>query len=593
MDTQEHPLETSTPSDEGRLRLLSAAFARLRLSMAAMPAMGFLFGGLLAWLGGNPWGFFIGGALYLPALWYAWHLLRRYRREQLESPPAELLATWQPRVQRLALAHGVALASAVALPMGSASYDFMLLVYAALMGTVAVHAAQMSASWQIYRAFFFGMTGSIVMMPWAFESHWYFTLPIALVMMAVIYRSAIHSHRFFVRQVALEEHSRYLAERYRQASAAAETALAEKNRFLITAAHDLRQPVHAMGLLAEAIALHGKDMPRLEGLLTQWRLSMRSVSHLFDALLDLSRIESGAVELRPAPVALAGLFDDLQTQFSAEAGARRLALRLHRPPPQATVLADPALVRQSLANLVHNALRYTPHGGVLVGARRRGQHWRIEVWDTGVGVALEEQGQIYQAFYRPHHAWELHRSGHGLGLAVVARCVALMGARQGLRSQLGKGSCFWIELPATESPPLSAQLAPMGAQGRHEPLQGRCLVLDDDPQVLGAWSALLGTWEVEVRLASNAGEAFAHIEAGFTPQAILCDQRLRSGESGFEVLRALLERCPDAHGAMVSGEFDAPELQEADAQGYLVLRKPVDADTLHALLAQWLRQQGN
>ncbi|EJE49087.1 signal transduction histidine kinase [Acidovorax sp. CF316] len=593
MDMSEQALDTPTPTDAGRLRLLSAAFARLRLSMAAMPAMGFLFGGLLAWLGGNPRGFFVWGALYLPALWYAWHLLRRYRREQLEHPPADLLAAWQPRVQRLALAHGVALASTVVLPMGTASYDFMLLVYAALMGTVAVNAAQMSASWRVYRAFFFGMGGSLVLMPWAFESHWYFTLPIALVMMVVIYRSAIHSHRFFVRQVALEEHSRDLAERYRQASSAAEMALAEKNRFLSTAAHDLRQPVHAMGLLAEAIALHGKDIPRLEGLLTQWRLSMRSVSHMFDALLDLSRIESGAVELRPAALPLQGLFDDIHTQFAAEAGARRLALRLHRPPPHATVLADPALARQSLANLVHNALRYTPHGGVLVGARQRGRHWRIEVWDTGVGVALEEQGQIYQAFYRPHHAWQLHRSGHGLGLAVVARCVALMGARQGLRSRLGKGSCFWVELPAAEAPSLAEQLAPLGAQGHHSPLPGRCLVLDDDPHVLGAWAALLGTWEVEVRLASNAGEAFAHIEAGFTPQAILCDQRLRSGESGFEVLLALLERCPDAHGAMVSGEFDAPELQEADAQGYLVLRKPVDADTLHALLAQWLRAPGS
>jgi len=592
MDTPEHLLETSTPSDEGRLRLLSAAFARLRLSMMAMPSMGLLFGGLLAWLGGNPVGLFVWGALYLPALWAVWRLHRRYLRDLSERKAMEVLATWQPRLQWLALGHGGALSLSVALSITGATYNFMLLLHTTLMGIAAVNAAQMTAHWGIYRALFFGMAWSLALLPWSFPGHWYFILPMTLVMNLVIYRSAFHAHRFFVRQIVLEERSRDLAERYLRASRAAETALAEKNRFLSTAAHDLRQPVHAMGLLAEAIALHGQGIPRLEGLLTQWRLSMRSVSHMFDALLDLSRIESGAVELRPAPVALASLFDDLQTQFSTEAAARRLALRLHRPPHEATVLADPALVRQSLANLVHNALRYTPHGGVLVGARRRGQHWRIEVWDTGVGVALEEQGQIYQAFYRPHHAWELHRSGHGLGLAVVARCVALMGARQGLQSQLGKGSCFWIELPATEAPPLSAQLAPMGAQGRHGPLQGRCLVLDDDPQVLGAWSALLGTWEVEVRLASNAGEAFAHIEAGFTPQAILCDQRLRSGESGFEVLRALLERYPDAHGAMVSGEFDAPELQEADAQGYLVLRKPVDAATLHALLAQWLRPTG-
>ncbi len=592
MDTAAHPTDSDAPSDEGRVLLLNAAFARLRLSMMAMPSMGLLFGGLLAWLGGNPVGLFVWGALYLPALWGVWRLHRRYRRDQSERKAMEVLATWQPRLQWLALGHGGALSLSVALSLMGATYDFMLLLYATLMGIAAINAAQMTAHWGVYRALFFGMALGLALLPWSFPGHWYFILPMTLVMNLVIYRSAFHAHRFFVRQIVLEERSRDLAERYRQASSAAETALAEKNRFLSTAAHDLRQPVHAMGLLAEAIALHGRDNPRLEVLLAQWRLSMRSVSHMFDALLDLSRIESGAVELRPAPLPLYRLFDDIHTQFAAEAGARRLTLRLHPPPHHATVLADPALARQSLANLVHNALRYTPRGGVLVGARRRGTHWRIEVWDTGVGVALEEQGQIYQAFYRPHHAWELHRSGHGLGLAVVARCVALMGARQGLASRLGKGSCFWMELPVTEAQPLAEQNAPSAAPGHPRLLPGRCLVVDDDPHVLDAWSALLALWGVDVRLAANAREAFAHLDAGFAPQAVLCDQRLRSGESGFEVLCALLERCPAAHGAMVSGEFDAPELQEAEAQGYLVLRKPVDTDTLYALLAQWLPLTG-
>ena len=116
-------------------------------------------------------------------------------------------------------------------------------------------------------------------------------------------------------------------------------------------------------------------------------------------------------------------------------------------------------------------------------------------------------------------------------------------------------------------------------------------MLDDDPHVLNAWSTLLITWGIDVRLASNAAEAFVHLDTGFAPPSLLCDQRLRSGESGFDVLRALLDRCPDARGAMVSGEYDSPELQTAQDEGYLVLRKPVDVDELHAVLSQWLRGQ--
>lgn len=580
-----------TPSTQGWLLLLEASFARLRLGMTVIPSMGLLFGLLLGWEGGPVAPLLVWGGAYLPVLLFVRWGHRRYLHERTLRSPEDLLLTWTRRVRRLALAHGVGVSLSVVLPLGQASYEFMLLLYITLAGILAGNAAQMTATLAVYRMYFIGAVGGLAMIPWAFPGQWPFILPMTLITAAVIYRSAVNSHRFFVRQVVLEERSRDLAERYREASQAAERALAEKNHFLTTAAHDLRQPVHAMALLAEAIALHGRGHPHIDNLLVQWRLSMRSVNHMFDALLDLSRIESGAVELRPAPVSLAALFEDLRTQFATDASARGLALRLHPPPPGAAVLADPALVRQSVANLVQNALRYTPEGGVLVGARRRGAHWRIEVWDTGVGVALHEQAQIYQAFYRPEHAWQVHRSGHGLGLAVVARCVALMQARQGLQSRLGKGSCFWLELPATQQATATLTTVPTAAPGTSPPLRGRCLVLDDDPHVLNAWSTLLITWGIDVRLASNAAEAFAHLDTGFAPHSILCDQRLRSGESGFDVLRALLDRCPDARGAMVSGEYDSPELQTAQDEGYLVLRKPVDVDELHAVLSQWLRGQ--
>jgi CheY-like chemotaxis protein len=174
---------------------------------------------------------------------------------------------------------------------------------------------------------------------------------------------------------------------------------------------------------------------------------------------------------------------------------------------------------------------------------------------------------------------------------VVARCARMMGAEFGFRSRLGKGSRFWLQWPAlsdnTAGPqPETAPQAPAAAPVR-EALTGRCLVVDDDPQVLVAWRALLDSWGVNTRAAANAAEAVALLDGGFVPQAIFCDQRLRSGESGFDVLRELLARCPGASGAMISGEFDSPELLEAEAEGYIVLRKPVDPDDLHALLSTW------
>lgn len=577
------------PSDESRVRLLSASFARLRLSLMAMPAMGLLFGWLLARQGGEPLGLFVWGAVYVGVLWAVSRMHSRFRHDQLARSATDVYALWQPRVRGLAGAHGLALALSVWLSLEGASYDYMLLLHVTLLGISAANGAQMTGNLGVYRALYFGMSAGLVMMPWSFPDHWQFVLPMSLVMNAVIYRSSLSSHRFYVRQVVLEERSADLAARYREASQTAERALAEKNHFLSSAAHDLRQPVHAMALLAEALALQGNDPDRAQALWTQWRLSMRSVNHMFDALLDLSRIESGTLAVRPEAVRLAALFDDVHWQFAADAGARGLTLRVHRPPAGAAVWADAALVRQSLANLVQNALRYTESGGVLVGARRRGGDWQIQVWDTGIGIPLQEQASIYQPFFRAPHAWQLARSGHGLGLAVVARCVALMNATQGLQSRVARGSCFWLQLPAASPaaalPPEHRLEGPAQGAG----LQGRCLVLDDDPQVRKAWSALLGAWGVEVQVAADATEAMAALDAGFSPEGILCDQRLRSGESGFEVLCALLARCPRARGAMVSGEFDSPDLQTAQDEGYLVLRKPVDVDVLHAVLSQWFR----
>jgi len=248
------------------------------------------------------------------------------------------------------------------------------------------------------------------------------------------------------------------------------------------------------------------------------------------------------------------------------------------------------LLRQSMINLMQNALRYTQSGGVLMAARRRRDAWQFEVWDTGVGIAEDEQQRIYSPFFRPEHAWRIDNAGHGLGLAVVARCADLMGASQGLSSREGRGSRFWLRLPSAriEERRAVARDRDFAPAGRGEMLSGRCLVIDDEPQVRNAWQALLNSWGVETACAASANDALALLDAGFEPQAIFCDQRLRAGESGFELFQALLERCPDAAGAMISGEFDSPALAQAEQEGYLILHKPLDPEALYAVLSRLL-----
>lgn len=146
-------------------------------------------------------------------------------------------------------------------------------------------------------------------------------------------------------------------------------------------------------------------------------------------------------------------------------------------------------------------------------------------------------------------------------------------------------------LPAHKSLAAAGQVqqaVPAAIAPPTESLGDRCLVLEDDPQVLGAWKTLLESWGVEGRYAANAEEAMRYLNTGFAPEAIFCDQRLRSGESGFDVLRALPACCPSASGAMVSGEINSPDLQEAQDEGYLVLSKPLDIAQLHVVLSTWL-----
>lgn len=578
----------SVLSPEARLPLLEMAFRRLIFGIRAMPFVGVPF---ILWM------VHLGLDIDAMLLWLAayglgnlWVIPNKSRLERdVATLPAEAVLTrWRPVAHRAALVHGLGVSTVSLITAGRVPIEFAFLLVSTQMSIVAGNATHQSPEFGTFKRFFLtAWGGCVVLAPWSFPSMWVPTGFLMLFYVVAIHRHAKSSHHFFVRYAELEESSKRLAESYRVAKEEAEAALQAKSQFLTTASHDLRQPVHAMGFLIESIIHRNRDAAQLSAL-EDLRRSVSSVTLMFNSLLDLSRIENGGVHISRVQVDIDTLLRDVEILYREEARSRGLALRIHFSSRRRVALADPVLLRQSLVNLVHNALRYTSRGGVLLGARRRGPDWRLEVWDTGVGVANTDRGRIYSPFFRNEHAWRIDSAGHGLGLAVVARCAELMGAAHGFDSVEGRGSRFWIQFPA-----VSAEASPPRIEAGRPPqvyrqLSGTCLVIDDDPQVSSAWQSLMQAWGIDVRCAASAMEAFAHLDRGFQPQAILCDQRLRSGESGVDVLKALFVRCPDASGAMVSGEHASPELLEAEQDGYLVLRKPVAVPQLYSLMEQWL-----
>lgn len=582
-------VSVSELSAEARLQLLGIAFTRLTFGVHAMPLVGVPFIIWMGLAGANLSGVGWWTAGYLVGNVWIVYLRSAFQRDVAQLPAADALSKWLSIVHKAAIIHGLGVSAISMIAAGRMPIEFSYLLTTTQVAIVAGNATHQSPEFGTFQRFFAASWGVCVLqIPWVFPGEWPAFMFLALFYVVSIYRHSKISHQFFVQHVKLQEESKRLAEGYRSAKDEAEQALQAKNQFLTTASHDLRQPVHAMGFLIESIAQRNRDAA-LGQPLEDLRRSVRSVTLMFNSLLDLSRIESGAVEVGRLPVAIRPIFADIETLFREEARSRKLALRVRLPAPNEAVLADPLLLRQSMVNLAHNALRYTALGGVLIGARRRGEAWRLEVWDTGVGIANADKGEVYSPFYRQAHAWDIDSAGHGLGLAVVARCAAMMGAGYGFDSVEGRGSHFWIQLPAaTAALPEPATEESIESGQARASLAGTCLVVEDDPQVSSAWLSLMQAWGVDARCAASATEAFELLDGGFQPQAILCDQRLRSGESGVEILKALFARCPEASGAMVSGEFASPELRQAEADGYMVLRKPLEVAHLHALLAQWL-----
>ncbi len=369
----------------------------------------------------------------------------------------------------------------------------------------------------------------------------------------------------------------------------AEQASIAKSRFFAAASHDLRQPLHSLGLFSSALDEH-LISPAARATARSIRQSITALESLFDSILDLSRLDAGIVTVQPRNVALQALFDRLARAFHVEAVERELRLRF--VPTRAVVRTDPLLLERILTNLVSNALRYTPSGGVAVGVRRRGRRVAIEVRDTGVGIATDKQALVFEEFYQVTNPGRDRRRGLGLGLAIVQRLARMLDHPLQLRSAPGRGSCFSLEIPVADGPADEIEEAPPMIDD--DALRGvRVLVVDDDLMVLKGTATLLRKWGVEPRAAATIGEAQQAIEEGFVPDLLMVDLRLGETQDGIDIVETLRRRLGRAVPALlVSGDTGAAELTRARSSGIPWLTKPVAPAKLRSMLRSLAKPEG-
>ncbi|MEO5702203.1 MAG: hybrid sensor histidine kinase/response regulator [Casimicrobiaceae bacterium] len=374
------------------------------------------------------------------------------------------------------------------------------------------------------------------------------------------------------------------------ARAAAETANRAKSQFLAAASHDLRQPLHAMGLFAAALAGRVRD-PGVTPLVQSIHASVEALEGLFSQLLDLSRLEAGALTPDISAIALQPIFDRIARDLETQASAAGLVLRIHATP--AVVLTDQLLLERILRNLVANALRYTPTGGVVVGARRRGSTVRIDVVDTGIGIAPTDRARIFEEFVQVEGAAGRMRRGHGmgLGLAIVRRLATLLEHRVEVASTPGRGSRFSVHLDRAPTHrlrqhPADCARASHAMETTDQALfaRRRFVVIDDDPGVTGAMTALFETWGADVVAAGTVDEALQHLaECGADPRVdlLVVDLRLGEGASGIDAVTRMRHSLNRTIAALiVSGDTSDDAAGEAATAGIALLHKPVMAMTL-------------
>lgn len=395
--------------------------------------------------------------------------------------------------------------------------------------------------------------------------------------------------------VAISHHRTWLAaartsidheDRIRALEAARDTAVRadqEKSRFLAIASHDLRQPVHAIGLFAATLE------KRLEGsaevpLVRNLSRAIDGLDRSFNVMLDISRLDAGAIEPRVQHFPLRDLFRRLHMHFAGQAEQKGLGLRFS--PGGKSISSDPQLLERVMGNLVQNAIKYTERGGIAVVARSTQTHLHLEIWDTGIGIRAADLRRVFDEFYQVGQGHRVRAQGLGMGLAIVKRLVRLLGHELIVSSTPGRGTMFRLRialggLPEIQDVTAAADTLPMPV------LQPRTvLVLDDEEAIREGLCMLLQEWGYDAIAAASIAEAERAVGLLETPpDLILSDLHLGDGPDGIAGIEAIRRQCGcDVAAILITGDTSHTEIRRATESGHPVLFKPVQPRKLYDAL---------
>jgi PAS domain S-box-containing protein len=368
----------------------------------------------------------------------------------------------------------------------------------------------------------------------------------------------------------------------------AERANAAKSRFLAMASHEMRQPVQALNLLTYSLAATARDADTL-AIAEDMKRALSATEHLLGALLDINRLEAGVLTPETENFPLAALFERLSIEFKGPARDKNLDLRV--VPSRAIVRSDFELLASIVRNFLSNAIKYTRAGKILLGARRCGSQTTIEVWDSGIGIPMDQQQRIFEEFFQLGSDGR-HTEGLGLGLTIVERTAKLLGHRVNVRSVLGRGSMFSVTVPNARA--RSRRRRPQPAHAGRLPVDASVLIIDDHQDVLTAMARLLRKWKFKVEATDDAEAALVRLRAAPSlPDLVVVDHRLAGARSGIAVLdeirRIVGRRIP---ALIITGDTSAAQVRAIEAAGYPYLHKPIDPERLRMLLPTLLTPTG-
>ena len=368
------------------------------------------------------------------------------------------------------------------------------------------------------------------------------------------------------------------------AKSTAEDANISKTRFLAAASHDILQPLNAARLYVTSLVERqngGEDSRLVENIDD----SLEAIEEILGALLDISRLDAGAMTPSITSFKIGDLMRSLEIEFAPSARAKGLELTF--VPCSLPVESDRSLLRRLLQNFISNAIKYTPHGRVLVGCRRDGQTLKICVYDTGVGIPIIKRGEIFKEFHRLDQGARIAR-GLGLGLSIVERLARVLNHRIAINANPGGGSVFSVTVPTAKAVNYVAAVTSATPLSR-TPMSGALIVcIENDAAILDGMRTLLTAWDAEVIAVSDPEAAIEAIEAaGGRVTGLLVDYHLDRG-NGVAAIRDIRRRFGEGIPAILITADRSPHVRAAAREETIaVLNKPVKPASLRALIGQW------